>query len=135
MADKARTMDQWEGDHSLGEILREIVHDVQNMIHAEVRLARAELVEKARGFGKAGGLLGAAAGAALFAGACFVTTCIAALALVLPLWLAALIMALILGFTALGLYAAGRDALPPPVPRQTVQTLEENAEWVKHRVS
>jgi len=120
---------------SLGEIVQDILRDVQEVIRAELRLARAEMTEKARSAGKAGGLLGGAAIAGLLAAISLVAACIAAMALVMPVWAAALIMTILLGAAAGAAYAAGRAKLKTvtPVPEQTVQTLKEDVALAKNR--
>jgi hypothetical protein len=120
----------------LGEIVQDILRDIQNMIRGEIRLARAELGEKARHAGKAGGMLGAAVLCGLLAAGCFVAACIAALALAMPIWVAALIMTVLLAAIGGACFAAGRTRLRQvdPVPRQTVQTLKDDVEWAKHRM-
>lgn len=135
MADRAVDPTPLPRERSTGEIIRDILADIQNIIHAEIRLARAELAEKAQRAGRAGGLLGAAAFAGLFAGACFVVTCIAALAVVMPVWLAALIMGICISCLALGLYVGGRHRLQRVdlVPQRTVQTIRDDVQWAKQR--
>ena len=121
--------------HQLSDIVRSILDDVGRIIRGEMLLARTELREEARRAGGALGLVGGAAITGLLAAACFVTACIAALALVMPVWLAALLMGILLAFIAGGAYAVGRTKLRDVdiVPPQTVQTMRENVEWAKHR--
>ena len=75
-------------------------------------------------------MLGGAAAAGL-------TAClILALSEVGPDWLAALIVALVLGAIAAVLALQGRNrirAATPPVPEQTVETVKEDLEWAKTR--
>jgi hypothetical protein len=56
------------------------------------------------------------------------------LALVMPAWLAATIVAVIYAIVAWVLVRQGqrqlREAMPP-VPEQTVETIKEDVEWVK----
>ena len=120
---------------SLTEMMHDVVQDVGRIVQAEIRLARSELggkLDKAR---KAAGAIGIAAIAGFLSAACLVTACITALALVVPLWLAALIMSVLLGIAAAGALAAGRSRLRAidPVPEQTIHTLEDNIEWAKQR--
>ncbi len=135
MADRVVRPAEIRDTRSLGEIVQDILRDVQNVVRSEFRLARVEMTEKARRAGKAGGLLGAAALCGLFAVACLVVTCIAALALAMPVWLAALLMAVFLGCIAGACYAGGRSRLRhvQPVPQQTVQSVKENIEWARQR--
>lgn len=122
-------------EHSMGEIIRDLISDVQHIVRAEMRLAKAEVKEKAQQAGQAGGMFGGAAVCGLFAGACLVVTCIAALALAMPVWLAALIMAVCLGCAAWAMFLGGRNRMKQvnPVPERTVESLKEDVEWAKHR--
>lgn len=121
--------------HSWGEIVSAVIQNIQNIFRAEMRLAGVEIREKVRKSAKAGGLLGAAALLGLLAAACVTTACIAALAIVLPVWLAALIMAVLLGGGAGGAFLLGRLALEDvdPIPQQTMETIKDNIEWAKTR--
>jgi hypothetical protein len=66
----------------------------------------------------------------------FVAACIAALALAMPVWLAALLMTLVLLGIAAAMYAGGRSKLRDvnAVPERTTQTIKEDLEWAKHHV-
>jgi Flp pilus assembly protein TadB len=123
------------GARSTRDILRDVVRDVQDLLHSEVRLAKAEVTEQANRAKSVGGLIGGAAVAGLFAGMCFIAFCIALLAMAIPVWAASLIMAFLLGGAGAVLYARGRDRLRNfhAVPEQTVGTIKEDVAWVKQR--
>lgn len=118
-----------------GAIIHNIVNDIERIVRAEIRLARTELDEKAARIGKVGGVMGAAAGSGLLAGASFVAACIAGLALVLPVWLAAATMGFLLAIAAAGCYAFGRNRLLQinPAPEQTIHSMKDNIAWLKRR--
>jgi|GEM_PF-6867258 uncharacterized membrane protein YqjE len=117
----------------VGEIASNIVENVQDIVHLEARLAVAEVKEKARQSALALLLLSAAAGAGFLGAACLVTTCIVAMAIVLPLWLSALLTGILLLFGAGLAYLLGRLALEKVdlVPRRTLETLKEDLDWIK----
>jgi hypothetical protein len=119
----------------VSELIGDVIRDIQNIVRAEIRLARTEYGDKARRAGRAGGMLGFAAVTGGLAAACLVTACIAALALVMPIWLSALLMGVLLAMVAAGAFAAGRRrfAQVDPVPQQTLETLKDDVEWAKHR--
>lgn len=131
---------QFDGDTSDGrpltEIARELVHHLQNILRAEMRLAMVELKEKIQSSKKAGLLLGAAGLFGFLAACCITTACIAALAIVLPVWLSALIMGVLLGAGAGGAFLLGRLALEEvdPLPQQTLETMKDNLDWARDRV-
>jgi len=117
------------------EIVHEAIQHLQNIFRDELRLAAVELKEKIQKSAKAGRLLGAAALLGFLAACCITTACIAALAIVLPLWLAALIMGVIFAAGAGGAFLLGRLALEDvdPMPQQTLESLKDNLDWAKNR--
>jgi len=125
------------GERSAGEIMQDVVRDVGEVVRGEVRLARAEMSEKARQAGKAGGFFGGAAVCGLMAVAAMVAAAIAGLALVMPLWLAALIMGVLLACIGGAMFAGGRAKMKEiqPVPERTVQTIKDDVQWAKQRTT
>jgi hypothetical protein len=134
MSDRAGSFVE-PGARSTSEILRDVVRDVQELLRSEVRLAKAEVTEQANRAKSAGGWIGAAAVAGLFAGMCFIAFCIGLLAMAMPIWAASLIMAFLLGGAGAVLYARGKDRLRNfhAVPEQTVETIKEDIAWLKQR--
>ena len=119
-----------------GEIVKELAEEVSNLVRAELDLARAELTEKGKRAGIGIGELGAAGLVALYALGALTACIIAALALAMPVWTAALIVAVVYGIIALVLYLVGRQQLEkglPPTPERTQQTIKEDIEWAKTR--
>jgi hypothetical protein len=137
MTETAIMADHTIGERSAGEIMQDVVRDVGEVVRGEVRLARAEMSEKARQAGKAGGFFGGAAVCGLMAVAAMVAAAIAGLALVMPLWLAALIMGVLLACIAGAMFAGGRAKMKEiqPVPERTVQTIKDDVQWAKHRTT
>src|SRR5580704_18132993 len=91
MSDRSETENQ-----TTAEAFRSVIRDVQDLLRAEVRLAKAEVSENVDRAKRAGGLIGAAAAVGLFAGISLFGTCIAALATGMPVWAAGLIMTVVL---------------------------------------
>jgi len=125
-----------ESGRSIAEVLQDILANVQAIIRAEVRLAKAEVREEAsKAVSSAVWLL---AGAAL--GICALVfalwTVAYALATVWPMWAAALVLAVVLAAASAAFITAGIRRLKrvSPVPRQTVDTIRENAEWVRQSI-
>jgi len=113
-----------------------IVEDLQTIVRAEVRLAAAELGDKVRQGAKSGPALGAAGVLGFLSAAVLVTVCVAALTIVMPLWLSALLMGVVLALGAAGAYTLGRLALEEvdPVPQQTLETIKDNVDWARTRL-
>jgi uncharacterized protein YneF (UPF0154 family) len=118
---------------SFGQIASAIIHDFQDFFIAEAKLAAAELKDKK--YARAGGMLAVAGLFGFFAFACLTTTFIVALAIVLPLWLSALIIAVLFGFIAGGAFLLGRMALEriDPLPRRALQLFREMMERIASR--
>jgi len=123
-----------QNGRSTGDIMQDVVRDIGDIVRAELRLARAEVGEKASNAGKAAGMMGGAAVAGLLGGMALVATCIAVLATMMPVWLASLIMTAVLLIAAGCLYLLGRTKLKNvnPKPERTVETLKDDIEWAKH---
>jgi hypothetical protein len=124
-------------DASIGQLIGDISDDLSRLFRQEVELAKAELRQEAGKAGKAAGLLGGAG----FAGS--MTALLLSFAAVFglgnimdPGW-AALIVAVVWAVASAILYATGRRKLRTvsPVPRQTVETLKEDAQWLKNPTS
>lgn len=81
---------------TLGALVHRLTEQVPELVRSEMRLAQAELSEKGRRAGIGVGMFSAAGLLAFFGAAALVTAAIAALALVLPVWASALVVAGIL---------------------------------------
>jgi len=120
----------------IGDLVKQLAGQTSTLVRQELDLAKAELAEKGRVAGKGAGLLGGAAAVGLLAAGALTACLILALSEVVPDWLAALIVALVLGAVAGVLALQGRNrmrAATPPVPQQTVETVKEDVEWAKTR--
>lgn len=124
-----------DDDRSIASVLSDIVGNIQQIVRAEVRLAKTEVREE---IGKARrGMVFVAAGTAtaLLASVFILLTAVYALALIWPLWVAALVVGVgtgVIGFLLLtgGIRQIRSVSLPPP---RTVETIQENIEWAKTR--
>lgn len=123
-------------DHqsTTADLVRTLASDTAALVRQEIELARAELSRKAKDAGTGVGGLGAAGVLALFAVGTLTAAAVAALALTVPTWAAALVVAAV-QLTAAGTLAAmGSRRLKrstPPVPEQTVETVKEDVEWAR----
>jgi len=122
---------------SLGEIISDISEDLSRLFRQEVELAKVELRTEASKAGKAAGMLSGAGIAALLTAIMLSLALMYGLGNVMNLGWAALIVAVLWGIAAAVLFSAGRKKLSTvsPVPRQTVETLKEDAQWLKNRTA
>jgi len=126
-------MQTGKDDRSLGELFGDLAGQTGALVREEVALAKAELTQTATQAGKDIGVLvigGAVAYAGLLA---LLAAVILALATVLPAWLAALIVGLVVAGGGALLLQRGRAALAhlDLAPRQTMATLAADADVVK----
>jgi len=119
---------------SVGELIGNISNDLSQLFRQEVELAKAELKQEATKAGKAAGMLGVAAFAGYLAVVLLSFALVFALGNVMDLGWAALIVAVIWGIIGAVLFANGRKKLKTvdPMPHRTVDTIKEDAQWLKN---
>jgi len=120
-------------DESIGNLISQVAGDVSTLFRQEVALAKAELKEEAAKTAKAGGMLAGAGFAGYMVAVLLSLALVFALGAVMPLGWAAVIVAVVWAIVGGVLYAVGRNRMKDvdPVPRQTVETLREDAQWVR----
>lgn len=123
-----------KGLRPLPELTKDLVAQLRRLVASELALFKSEMVAKAKAAGVGAGLLVAALMFVFFALCALVTTAVLAFALIVPAWLAALIVAGIL--LVLGIIAAliGRASLKrgvPPVPDDLKQELGDDLRALK----
>ena len=121
-------------DTSIGELISNISGDLSQLFRQEVELAKAELKQEAGKAGKAAGMLGAAGFAGYLAVVLLSFALVFALSNVMDPGWAALIVAVLWAIAGAVLYSVGRKRLKTvdPMPRRTVDTIKEDAEWLKN---
>ncbi len=125
-------------ERSLGELFSELATETSTLVKQEVALAQTELTQKATKVGKNVGYLvvgGAVAYTALLA---FIAALIIVLGnLLTNYWLAALIIGIIVAVVAVVMIMSALNALKNTdiTPTQTVETIKEDAQWLKDQVS
>jgi uncharacterized membrane protein YqjE len=125
-----------QDDRSLGELFSELSRETTTLVRQEVELAKTELTHKASEVGKDVGFL-AAGGMFLYAGFfTLVAMLVIALAqLGVTWWLSALIVGVVVLLVGAMLVRTGLAALREEgmVPKQTIETLQEDAQWAKNQ--
>jgi Flp pilus assembly protein TadB len=120
-------------DPSIGELMGQLSSQVSRLIRDELRLAEKEFHESAKHAGIGAGLFSVAGLLAFFGAAAAIAAAVAALALVMPVWAAALIVGAVL-FVAAGVAAlAGRkqaQEVTPAAPK-TVETVKADIQELK----
>lgn len=124
-------------ERSLGELFAELARETGTLVRQEVELAKTEMTHKASRAGRDIGFL-AVGGLVAYAGilALLAAAVLGLVAAGLDAWLAALIVGLIVAAVGYALVQRGLTALKREelAPRQTVETLKEDAQWAKEQV-
>jgi len=120
----------------LGDLFGDLASDMSSLVRQEVQLAKLEIANKAKYVGRNVGYLvigGAVAYAALLA---IISAIIMLLAKVVPGWGAALIVGAVVGGIGWLLIGKAMMALQQAelTPRETVETLKEDATWMKEQI-
>lgn len=134
-------------ERSLGDLFSELATDTSTLIRQEVALAQVEITQKATRVGTQIGYLAIGGAIALLAVLSLLTALIIGLgqiisnvAGVLPLtgaWISALIVGLVVGGIAVYLITSALAKLRETnlTPQKTVDSLKEDAQWLKDQVS
>lgn len=121
-----------EDNRSVSEIIQDVIANVREIIRAEVRLAKAEVGREVKQTLRSGAMLCAGAVLGLYAAGFFFLGLMHALEIVMPAWLAAFAIALLIGLTAAVLIFTGADKLRQvSLPRRSIGMLKENLQWMK----
>jgi len=136
MTDVTRSSPTEPREASAGELVRQATEQISRLVRDELALARAELTEKGKRAGVGTGLLGGGGLVALYGVAALLTAVVLGLAEVMPAWLAALIVAIVLFAVAGVLAVLGRTKVrqaTPPVPEESVRSVKADINEVKER--
>lgn len=130
-------MQQTQDDRSLGELFAELAREMSTLVRQEVALAKTEMTQKATRVGMNVAFL-VIGGAIAYAG---LLAIIAAIIIALGnamnnMWAAALLVGLVITGIAAALIMKGLNALKSEdlTPRQTIETLKEDAQWAKNQI-
>lgn len=120
----------------LGDLFSDLAGEMSELVRKEVALAKLEVGQKARHIGKNVGYLvvgGAVAYAAMLA---IIAGIVMLLDGVMPSWVAAIVVGVVVGIIGWLLIGKARAALQATdiTPQQTVETLKEDAAWVKQQI-
>lgn len=119
---------------SVGELMTRLSEQTSRLVRDELALAKVEMTDKAKHAGIGAGLFSTAGVLGLFGIGTLIATAVLALDLVLPAWLAALLVALavlaIAGIVAL----VGKQHVQqatPAAPQDTIDNVKQDLETVK----
>jgi len=124
-------------ERSLGDLFSELAAETGTLVRQEVALAQAEISGKATRVGKqvgflaVGGAIGYAAMLAIMAGV------IIGLSNFIPAWIAALLVGAVVGAVSFFLISSAIERLKNTnlKPEESVESLKEDAQWLKNQMS
>ena len=121
-----------------GELVNRLTQQTTELVRSEIQLAKTEMTDKAKHAGVGIGLFGGAGIIALYGVGALIATIILALALLLPAWLSALIVTVVL-FAIAGVVALlGKKQVSqatPAAPEKTIDNVKRDVETVKEGAS
>lgn len=129
-------MTERRDDRSLGELFGDLVGQMGTLVRKEIELARTEMTDRASAAGRDAAMVGLG-GALAYAGLLVILAAVV-LGLIeagLDPWIAALLVGVIVAAVGGALIARGRSSLARAdlAPKRTIETLQDDAEWVKER--
>ena len=132
-------------DRSLGQLLKELTSETTTLLKQEVNLAKTEMSEKASRVGTNLGSLALGGGVAFLGALALLAAAVYGLTSILDqfmslgvaVWLAPLIIGLILAAVGYSLVNKALETLKREslAPQRTTQSLQENKEWLKEKIS
>lgn len=124
-------------DRSTAELVKLAAEQVSRLVRDELRLAQVELAEKGRRAGIGAGMFGGAGVVALYGVAGLLTAAVLGLSYVLPPWLAALLVGVVLLVIAGVLALVGRGKVrqaAPAMPEDAVRSVKADINAVTEAV-
>lgn len=132
-------------DRSLGQLLKELTSETTTLLRQEVDLAKTEMSEKASRVGTNLGSLAVGGGVAFLGALALLAAAIYGLTSILDqfmslgvaVWLAPLIIGLVLAAVGYSLIKKALETLKREslAPQKTTESLQENKEWLKQKIS
>src|SRR5215216_1589370 len=127
---------QPKADRSIATLLSDIAGETILLVRQELALLKAELHEKFSRVGQGAGALGAGALIAFSGWLVLLAAAVLGLATVVPPWLAALIVALLVLAIGVGLLLFGKNRFDAQAltPQRSLRSLREDEAWIRERL-
>lgn len=124
-------------DRSIGDLFTKLASETGTLVRQEVALAQAELTAKASKVGKnvgflaVGGAIGYAGLLAILAGVVLI------LSNFIPAWAAAMVVGIVVGVASFALISMALSTLKETslAPEETVESIKEDAQWLKKQMN
>lgn len=129
----------YEKDPSIAQLISGVVGDAQTLVRQEIALARQEITKEITNAKQAAIKLGIAGGVLAVAGLLLILALAQGIADLLnwPHWAGYVLVGVVLAIVGYVLLSSAQKQIKAvqPVPKQTIETLKENAEWIKERTT
>ena len=137
MQEENSTEQQQREERSIGELFAELSQKTATLVRQEIELAKVEMTQKASRVGKNVGFLVIGSVVAYTGLLAVVAAVIILLGEVMAYWLSAAIIGVVIAAVGAVLVVKGANTLrqEEPTPRETVETLQEDKEWLKDQTS
>ncbi len=132
-------------DRTIGQLLKELTHESSTLLKQEVDLAKTEMSEKASRVGANLGEVAVGGGVAFLGAIALLLAVVYGLTSLLnkfmslgvAAWLAPLIVGIVLAAIGYSLIKKALATLKQEsiTPKRTTQSLQENKEWLKQKIS
>jgi len=125
-------------ERPIGEVAKDLTRDLSLLVRQEIDLAKSEMAQKGRVAAPGLGMIGAAGVAGLMAAGAITAAAILVLAIFLAEWLAALIVGAGLAAAAYVMARQGKERVEQAgslLPEQTIENVKEDVEWAKNRAT
>jgi uncharacterized membrane protein YqjE len=124
-------------ERSIGELFAELSQKTTTLVRQEIELAKVEMSQKASRVGKNVGFLLIGSVVAYTGLLAVVAAGIVLLGEVIAYWLSAAIIGVVIAAVGGVLVVKGANTLrqEEPTPRETIETLQEDKEWLKDQTS
>jgi len=123
-------------ERSIASLLSDLAGETLLLLRQELALLMAELHEKFSRIGQGAGALGAGALVAFSGWLVLLAAAVLGLATVVPPWLAALIVALLVLAIGVGLLLFGKNRFDAQAltPQRSLHSLREDEAWIRERL-
>jgi hypothetical protein len=123
-------------ERSIATLLSDLAGETILLLRQELALLKAELHEKFNRIGQGAGALGAGALLAFSGWLVLLAAAVLGLATVVPAWLAALIVALLVLAIGVGLLLFGKNRFDAQAltPERSLRSLREDEAWIRERL-
>ena len=137
MQEENSTEQQQREERSIGELFADLSRKTTTLVRQEIELAKVEMSQKASRVGKNVGFLVIGSVVAYTGLLAVVAAVIILLGEVMAYWLSAAIIGVVIAAVGAVLVVKGANTLrqEEPTPRETVETLQEDKEWLKDQTS